>query len=85
MGHHERTLDQLFAHPIPMNIRWGDVEKLFLALGGTIEPAHGGREKVKLNGKEMTFHVPHGKSIDSKDEVVQIRHFLESCGIRPKG
>jgi len=86
MSHkHERTLQQVFAHPISMNIKWNDVVHLFESLGASVEPAHGGREKVKLNGKEMTFHVPHGKAIDSKEEIMQIRHFLESCGIRPGG
>jgi hypothetical protein len=38
---------------------------------------------VKLNGEEQTFHIPHGKTLDSKDEVMQIRHFLERAGMGP--
>lgn len=84
MSHdHTRTLRQIFAHPVSMNIKWKDVVHMFESLGGRVEPAHGGRETVHLNGRQMTFHVPHGKAIDSKDEVVQIRRFLESAGIRP--
>lgn len=86
MSHnHESTLRQIFSHPIPMNIKWKDVVHMFQSLGGTVEPAHGGRETFHLNGKQMTFHVPHDKAIDSKDEVVQIKHFLESCGVKPEG
>lgn len=81
--HHERTLQQIFQHPIAMNLRWAEVVHLIESIGGTVEPGHGGREKVRLNGKEASFHVPHGKTIDSKDEVMQLRHFLESCGVAP--
>ena len=79
----DRTLQQLFAHPISMNIHWKDVVKLFATLGGEIEVVQGGREKVRLNGEEETFHIPHGKVLNSRDEVVQIRHFLERCGVEP--
>lgn len=81
----EHTLEQLFAHPISMNIHWKDVLHLFESLGAQVEVVHGGREKVRLNGQEHTFHIPHGKSIESKEEVVQIKHFLERCGIGPGG
>jgi hypothetical protein len=85
MSHkHEKTLEHLYQHPIAMNIKWNDVVHMFEALGGRVEPSHGGREKVFLNGKEMTFHVPHSRTLDSKDEVMQVRHFLTSCGVEPK-
>lgn len=80
----EKTLQQLFAHPIAMNVKWKDVVHLFESLGAEVEATHAGREKVKLNGHEHTFHVPHTKTLDSKDEVMQIRHFLEACGVSPK-
>lgn len=80
---HTRTLQQIFAHPISMNIKWTDVVHMIQAMGGTVIPAHGGREKITLNGHEHTFHVPHNKAIDSKDEIVQLRHFLEQAGCAP--
>lgn len=82
---HHQTLRQIFSHPISMNIKWKEVVHLFESLGGRVEPAHGGRETVHLNGKQMTFHVPHGKTIDSKNEVMQIKKFLESAGVAPGG
>jgi len=81
----EKTLTQLFSHPIPMNLKWKDVVHMFESLGAEVEVVHGGREKVKLNGEEQTFHIPHGKTLDSKDEVVEIRHFLERAGVKPEG
>jgi hypothetical protein len=85
MSHdHTRTLEHIFAHPINMNMKWNEVEHMFRALGASLESTHGGREKIKLGGQEMTFHVPHGKTISSKEEVMQLRHFLERCGIVPE-
>lgn len=82
MSHnHERTLAQVFQHPIAMNVKWNEIVHLFQSLGGTVESAHGGREKVKLNNQEMTFHVPHSRTLDSKEEMMAVRHFLERCGI----
>lgn len=79
----EKTLKQLFAHPIAMNIKWNDVLHMLEAQGAEMEVVQGGRQKVRLNGEEQTFHIPHGKTLDSKDEVVQIRHFLERAGVTP--
>lgn len=81
----DQVLRQLFAHPIPMNIKWRDVTHLLESLGADLDVVHGGRQKVRLNGHEHTFHIPHGKMIDSKDEVVQIKHFLEALGVTPEG
>ena len=78
---HERTLGQLMQHPMMMNIKWRDVVHMFEAQGATTEVVHGGRLKVSLNGQEQTFHIPHGKTLDSRDELMEIRHFLERAGI----
>ena len=82
MRSHQRTLEQLFGHPISMNIRWKDVVHLLESLGADVSVVHG-RQKVALNGHEATFRIPHGKTLDSKDEVVQVRHFLERAGVTP--
>lgn len=84
MGHHhdQKTLDAIFAHPMSMNLKWKDVEHVLDALGAEMETAHKGREvKASLNGVERTLHVPHGPVIESKDQMVQLRHFLEEAGV----
>ncbi len=83
MSHHDQTLRQIFAHPVSMNIRWKDVVHLIESLGGRAEPSQGGRERFVLNGQDRVFHVPHSKDIESRDEVLQIRRFLEAAGVRP--
>ena len=81
---HRRTLQELFAHPISMNIDFWKVEDLFDDLGAEIDETGKGNLKVKLNGQEMSFPIPHKKNIDSKHEVVAIRDFLKSAGVTPE-
>ena len=81
---HRRTLQELFAHPISMNIDFWKVENLFEDLGAEIDETGKGNLKVKLNGQEMSFPIPHKKNIDSKHEVVAIRDFLKSAGVTPE-
>jgi hypothetical protein len=80
----EHTLTKIFAHPMDMNIAWRDVVHLFEALGGEVDHTRHGQLKVKLNGIEKSFGIPHHEhSIKSRDEVVAIRHFLEATGCAP--
>lgn len=82
---HETTLNQIFAHPINLNLDWKKVQHLLESLGATVEETRHGRFKVELKGNTASFANPHGKDISSKDEVMEIRHFLEKCGVRPSG
>lgn len=83
MNHkHRKVLAQLFAHPISANIDFKEVEHVLKDLGAEIENKNGNRIGVTLNGHSAAFvHVNH--SIP-KDEVVQIRKFLETVGISPE-
>ncbi|NNF42399.1 MAG: type II toxin-antitoxin system HicA family toxin [Phycisphaerales bacterium] len=84
MSHrNQRTLEHLFQHPIAVNIKWSDIVRMFESFGADVEELHGVRERVKLNGVEETFRIPHGKTLNLKDEVMQIRHFLERAGVTP--
>ncbi len=81
----DAVLKQIFSHPVPMNMKWRDVTHMLEAMGAELEVVHGGREKVRLRGREHTFHIPHGKVVDSKDEILQLRRFLTDVGITPDG
>jgi len=81
---HRRTLEELFAHPISMNIDFWKVENLFEDLGAEMDETGKGNLKVKLNGQEASFPIPHKKNIDDKHEVVAIRDFLKSAGVTPE-
>lgn len=83
MNHkHRKVLAQLFAHQISSNIDFREVEHVLKDLGAEIENKHGNRIGVTLNGHTVALtHVNHSLP---KDEVVQIRKFLETAGISPE-
>lgn len=79
--HHRKILHALFAHPINANISLKDVESVFGELGAEMNSAHSGKLHVKLNGHSANFsHAHHSLP---KEEVMQVRKFIETCGIDP--
>ena len=82
MNHkHRKVLAQLFAHPISSNIDFREVEHVLKDLGAEIENKHGNRIGVTLKGHTAAFtHAHHDLP---KEEVMQIRKFLTTCGIDP--
>lgn len=82
MNHrHRKVLHALFAHPLNANIDFREVEHVLLELGAEIDNKSGSRIGVTLKGHTAAFH--HANHSLPKDEVVQIRKFLETCGITP--
>ena len=82
MNHrHRKVLHAIFAHPISANIDMREVEHMLAELGAEIETKTGSRIGVTLRGHTAAFrHAGHSLP---KDEVVQIKKFLETCGIAP--
>jgi len=79
--HHRKTLHALFAHPISANIDFKKVMHLLEEMGAQLENKSGNRVGVKLHGHAAAF--THAHRDLPKEEVVQVRKFLESCGITP--
>ncbi len=80
MNHHHRTtLHTLFAHPISANIDFKKVIHLLEDLGAEVANKSGNRIGVKLNGQSASF--THAQHDLPKEEVVQVRKFLETCGV----
>ena len=83
MNHrHRKILHALFAHPISGNIAIKGVESVFRELGAEVSYSHTGKLAVKLQGRSANFSTAH-KSLP-KEEVIQVRKFLESCGVDPE-
>lgn len=82
MNHrHRKVLHSLFRHPIPSNVHLHEVESVFKELGAELSRTGHGRLAVSLNGKTATIHgADHGLS---KDEVTNLRKFIEGCGVDP--
>ena len=79
--HHRKVLQALFDHPISANIAFKDVERLLEDLGATLDARSGDRMAVTLKGHTAVFHKAHHSV--PKDEIVNIRHFLNKCGVDP--
>ena len=79
--HHRKILHSIFAHPVNANIAIKDVESVLRELGGEASNAHSGKLKISLNGHSVNFS--HPKHSLPKQEVMQLRKFIEQCGIDP--
>ena len=80
--HHRKILHSLFAHPVSANIDFKDVNHVLAELGADIENTTGSRIEVSFKGQKAAFH--HANHSLPKAEVLQIRKFLESCGVTPE-
>ncbi len=78
---HERTLASVFTEPVSGNIHWRDIESLLNWLGADVQPGHGARFRIVLNGVEGTLHRPHRSSAASKQDIRHLREFLSSAGV----
>ncbi len=78
-----RTLEAIFARPVPSDIRWADIESLLVFLGAERSEGRGSRVRFLLNGAEAVFHRPHPKPDTNKGAVVSVREFLIMAGIEP--
>ena len=78
---HERLLQTILQEPLSGNIHWRDVESLLHHLGAAIEPGHGARMRVELNGVIGTLHRPHHSGVCSKQDIRHLRDYLTAAGV----
>jgi hypothetical protein len=79
--HHRKVLHALFAHPVSSNLDPKHVFAVFKELGAEVTHGGHGQVKVTLNGHTHGFHDTRHSL--SKDEVAEIRRFLERAGVDP--
>lgn len=48
-----------FSRPVSANIKWGEIEALFIALGADIQEREGSRVLVRLFGERRGFFTDH--------------------------
>jgi hypothetical protein len=80
---HQKTLELIFARPISANVRWSDIEALFMELGATIEQREGSRVLVRLFDERRVFHRPHPQPTTDKGALVSVRDWLLKNGVQP--
>ncbi|MDR2869227.1 MAG: type II toxin-antitoxin system HicA family toxin [Deferribacteraceae bacterium] len=80
---HAKTLQLIFSHPTSGNIRWADIEALFVELGAEISEAEGSRICIRLFNDRLVFHRPHPSPNTDKGAVASVRKWLDKNGVRP--
>ena len=80
---HRKTLEQIFARPTNCNIKWADIESLFIELGAELSEREGSRLGVRLFGERRVFHRPHPSPDTDKGAVASIRKWLKENGVEP--
>ncbi len=80
---HRHTLAAIFERPTRPDIPWRNIEALFAALGGMVQPGRGSRRRVVIGKAVATFHEPHPESTTDRGAVKDVRDFLISAGIGP--
>ena len=80
---HAKTLELIFHRPVSGNIKWRDIEALFIALGAETIEREGSRLEVFLFGVVKVFHRPHPSPDTDKGAVAAIRKWLDENGVRP--
>lgn len=86
MNHKQSAiLKEIFATPVPSDLKWKDIENLLISLDAVITEGRGSRVRVKLNGERGVFHEPHptGRNV-CRCTVREVRKFLENAGVRPE-
>ena len=83
-GSHEKVYQRLFQHPMPHNLQWREVRAMLEAIGD-INAVEDDKGNVKLarGGQTLVVHRPRGKDLADKQELMQIRHFLERSVAAP--
>jgi hypothetical protein len=82
MNHrHRKALHAVFAHPVSANVDFKEVIHLLQELGAEVENKAGNRIGVRLNGHSAAF--THAHHCLPKEEVTQVKKFLETCGVDP--
>lgn len=80
---HATTLELIFSRPASGNLRWSDIEALFIELGGQVSEREGSRVLVRLFNDRRVFHRPHPEPTTDKGAVASIRKWLEENGVNP--
>lgn len=80
---HAKTLELIFSRPASGNVRWSDIEALFIELGGQVSEREGSRVLVRLFNDRRVFHRPHPEPTTDKGAVASIRKWLEENGVNP--
>jgi hypothetical protein len=78
---HRKTLDKLMSRPALANIKFDDIDKLFIALGIERIEKEGSRVGYFINGMEEVVHKPHPSNEVPRYVVRNLQQFLKKSGV----
>lgn len=80
---HRKTLAAIFSDPVNGNVRWSEIEALFLALGCRVIEGAGPSVTFERDGIRAYFHRPHPEKEALRYRVKDAREFLIKIGETP--
>ncbi|OQK16235.1 hypothetical protein AU255_14145 [Methyloprofundus sedimenti] len=80
---YQKTLELTFHRPVSGNIKWSDIESLFIELGAEISEREGSRIGVRLFNDRKVFHRSHPSPNTDKGAVANIREWLRENEVIP--
>lgn len=80
---HQKILEKIFSRPVSANIKWSDIESLFIALGAELSEREGSRVEVFLFNEVRVFHRPYPSPDKDKGAVASVRDWLAEHEVVP--
>jgi hypothetical protein len=77
----QKVLALIFKSPVQSNVKWIDIEQLFVSLGAEVSEGSGSRVRIALNGIRAVFHRPHPRKETDKGALLSVRRFLQNAGV----
>lgn len=78
------TLRAIFDKPTRANIRFADIERLLISLGGKLYEGKGSATRIAFpNGLKYDQHRPHPQKEAKRYQVEDARILLELLGVKP--
>jgi len=75
------TFAKIFDNPVRKNIKWTDVEKLIVSVGGSIKQADGSRIRIDLAEYSLNIHTQHPHKELKPYQVRAIRKLFVERGL----
>jgi len=78
-----KTLEAVFARPIPKNMMWSDLESLFKGLGYMVIESGGSKVSFEKDAASISFHRPHPQKEARPYQIQAARVFFDEMGEKP--
>ena len=78
------TLKAVFEKPTRANIKFSDIERLLVSLGGEVYEGKGSAIRIAFpNGLKYDQHRPHPQKEAKRYQIDDARRLLELLGVKP--